>query len=230
MSVFGTRKQFKRQWKRWKRTAWTTLACALVAYMAWLGLPLSGKVEKLMTTEPLSAEALGRIVENQEVNTIEPDWLLQLNKSNKSRVVHLSKIYQCGEESETLGRLSPREIISLIQDHPQWEGRISPNGEVWLEEQNEGLSEECKRNGYIGVDKNGNLSLFKGPPKKEKVIKTFFQLDVEMMESALPAEVIKQLQQGISVQDIEEYNSVISTFSDYAVEAADDPDPLQHKH
>lgn len=180
MSVFGIRKQLERQWRRWRRTAWTILACALVAYMAWLGIPLSGKVEKLMLNQPLSAEVLGSIIEQNEENSAEHQWMLQ------------------------------------------------PNGEVLLKEQNEGSPEGSKRNGYIGIDKNGNLSLFEGPPKKEKVIKTFFQLDVEMMESALPDEVIKQLQQGISVQDIEEYNSVISTFSDYAVEDTNDPQP--HKH
>ncbi|GJM75082.1 hypothetical protein HMSSN036_72980 [Paenibacillus macerans] len=38
------------------------------------------------------------------------------------------------------------------------------------------------------------------------------------MESALPADVLKQLQQGIRIQDVEEYNSVLSTFSDFALE------------
>ncbi|MNW53303.1 hypothetical protein D3C74_308610 [compost metagenome] len=60
--------------------------------------------------------------------------------------------------------------------------------------------------------------MFEGPPKNEKVIKTFFQLDVETMESALPNEVLKQLKQGIRVQDASEYNSVLSTFSDFALE------------
>ncbi|MNI91319.1 hypothetical protein D3C73_1489620 [compost metagenome] len=89
---------------------------------------------------------------------------------------------------------------------------------MWLEEYIEGLSEGCQEDGYIGVDKNGNLSLFEGPPDEEKVIKTFFQLDVGTMESALPEEVLKQLKQGIRVQDVSEYNSVLSTFSDFALE------------
>lgn len=50
------------------------------------------------------------------------------------------------------------------------------------------------------------------------MLKTFFQLDVETMESVLPDEVLKQLQEGIRIQDVEEYNSVLSTFSDYALE------------
>lgn len=77
------------------------------------------------------------------------------------------------------------------------------------------------REGYIGIDSNGNLSLFDGPPKQEKVIRTFFQLDVETMESALPSEVLNQLQAGIRIQDVDEYNSVLSTFSDYALPESD---------
>ncbi len=38
------------------------------------------------------------------------------------------------------------------------------------------------------------------------------------METALPEGVYEQLQQGIRVQDMNEYNSVISTFGDFAVE------------
>ncbi|MNJ80872.1 hypothetical protein D3C77_794150 [compost metagenome] len=62
------------------------------------------------------------------------------------------------------------------------------------------------------------MSLFEGKPQEKKVIKTFFQLDVETMESVLPEEVLKQLNHGIRVQDTSEYNSVLSTFSDFAVE------------
>jgi forespore regulator of the sigma-K checkpoint len=70
----------------------------------------------------------------------------------------------------------------------------------------------------MGLSTDGQLTLFEGLPKKEKVIRTFFQLDIGSMETALPEGVYKQLQQGIRVQDINEYNSVISTFSDFAVE------------
>ena len=47
-------------------------------------------------------------------------------------------------------------------------------------------------------------------------MRTFFQLDVGSMESSLPRDVIQRLEEGIRIQDMEEYNSVLSTFSDYA--------------
>ncbi|GJM75081.1 hypothetical protein HMSSN036_72970 [Paenibacillus macerans] len=45
---------------------------------------------------------------------------------------------------------------------------------MWIDERINGLSETCSKQGYIGIDKDGNLTLFDGPPKKEKVIRTFF--------------------------------------------------------
>nr|WP_246427575.1 BofC C-terminal domain-containing protein [Paenibacillus phyllosphaerae] len=83
----------------------------------------------------------------------------------------------------------------------------------WIDD----LSDACKESATFGVDKSGNLSLFDGPPKKEKVLRTFFQLDVNFMESSLPKEQVEQLTTGIRVTDKDEYNSVLSTFSDYAV-------------
>lgn len=37
------------------------------------------------------------------------------------------------------------------------------------------LSTMIKNKAYIGVDAFGNLTLFKGPPVQEKVLKTFFK-------------------------------------------------------
>jgi forespore regulator of the sigma-K checkpoint len=78
------------------------------------------------------------------------------------------------------------------------------------------LSPHCRENAYFGMDKNGNLSLFEGIPEQEKVIRTFFQLDVQHMKSSLPGDAVNQLYSGIRVSDMEDYNSVLSTFSEYA--------------
>lgn len=75
---------------------------------------------------------------------------------------------------------------------------------------------------YIGMDSSGGLSLFEGKPDKEKVMRTFFQIDIKSMETSLPKEIVQQLHEGIRVQDLDEYNSVISTFSDFALDAGQD--------
>lgn len=82
--------------------------------------------------------------------------------------------------------------------------------------------EVIQENSYIGVDENGVLSLFEGPPRQEKVIRSFFQINVEFLESSLPQEIVEQLYRGIQVSTLSEYNSVLSTFSDYAVELSEE--------
>jgi forespore regulator of the sigma-K checkpoint len=85
-------------------------------------------------------------------------------------------------------------------------------------EQIDDLSPGCKDTAYFGLDKEDNLSLFDGVPSDKKVIRTFFQLNMGFLESSLQMEAIEELRQGIRVTDMLEYNSVLSTFSEFAVE------------
>ncbi|WP_234404893.1 BofC C-terminal domain-containing protein [Paenibacillus bouchesdurhonensis] len=192
----------------------------MVTLMAWLGLLLSNQMEQLMTKEPIALETLGIIKEaamgaGKEAES-EAAWIKQLERSDQPRVVRLNKIYACGQESSILGTMTSAEVIQLSRENPDWQGIIGAEGDVWFEQHINELSEVCKRNGYFGIDQQGNLSLFEGPPDKEKVLKTFFQLDVETMESSLPPDVLLHLHQGIRIQDVDEYNSVLSTFSEFA--------------
>lgn len=220
MNKFHPAKWLGKRWRAWRRTILTFCACGIVAFMAWLGLPLSEQMERLMTEEPLALETFGSWYAPDAGQDAER-WLEDLRETKQLRIVHLNKNYTCGQESSVLGLMRPEEIETLAKQHPEWSGRLAPGGDVWFDEQVQGMSDICERDGYVGIDKKGYLSLFEGPPKEEKVIRTFFQLDVETMESALPTEVLEQLQNGIRIRDIEEYNSVLSTFSDYAVEASE---------
>jgi len=132
--------------------------------------------------------------------------------------VQLRKVYLCGEEQQTLGSKTSTEVIAIMRDHPGWTAMLNQEGEVVLEQLVDDLSEHCKGRAYFSLDKTGKLSLFDGPPKKEKVLRTFFQIDIEYMESSLPKERLEQLSNGIRISDKDEYNSVLSTFSDFAVE------------
>lgn len=219
MNIFHIKKILNNRWRKWRRAIWTMGACTLVTIMAWLGLLLSDQMERLMEKEPLAVETFGKL--QAVIPVAAEEWLHDLEKTDQTRIVHLNKIYTCGTESEVLGIMRPVEIAKLMKSHPEWEGRLGAGGDVWIDERINGLSDICKTRGYIGIDSKGNLTLFDGPPKKEKVIRTFFQLDVEMMESALPADVLKQLREGIRIQDVEEYNSVLSTFSDFAIEQSE---------
>ncbi|SEM68226.1 BofC C-terminal domain-containing protein [Paenibacillus sp. OV219] len=132
--------------------------------------------------------------------------------------VKLRLIYLCGDEMKTLGKMSAKAALSMLAQHPEWNAVMHPGGAVVMEQRVDDLSDSCKRNGYISLDKSGNLTMFDGSPKEKKVMRTFFQLDVRYMESSLPKERIDQLMNGIRINDKDEFNSVISTFSDYAID------------
>jgi len=132
--------------------------------------------------------------------------------------VTVQRLFVCGEEEEPLGVMPPERIAELANDHPDWEFAAVAADAVVFTEHVDDLSETCKRNAYIGVDAGGSLTLFEGPPREAKAVKTFFQLNVEHLESALPAEVVKQLREGIRITDLADYNSVLSTFSDFAID------------
>ncbi|WP_157793994.1 BofC C-terminal domain-containing protein [Paenibacillus donghaensis] len=240
MNAFRLKKQLWRRWRRWKKALWIGAACLGLTFLAWRSLQVPEEISELLNspapgvTESLdhiqaADEPAAAVFKQDGIGSPEADpaeaqeQLLQaIEQSGQSRTVHLKITYVTGEEIQTLaGRRNPQQQKQLIVEHAAWSGRIGPEGDLWLEQRVNDLSPLTKREAYIGVDEQGNLTLFKGPPVDQKVMKTFFQMDMGSMKSALPEEIWNQLQDGIRVQDIEEYNSVLSTFSDYARDTAE---------
>ncbi|SDE59949.1 forespore regulator of the sigma-K checkpoint [Paenibacillus sp. UNCCL117] len=130
------------------------------------------------------------------------------------------KTYVCGEETLRIGMLSAEEILAYYKEHPSLVVSLSEGGTVFFTESIDDLSPDCKEHAYFGLDAKGNLSMFEGIPGSgsENVLRTFFQLNIGHLESSLPRETVRQLYQGIRIRDLDDYNSVLSTLSDFAVE------------
>ncbi len=221
MNASKLKKQIKKNWKQWKRRTGTTALCVIVVGMAWWGLHLSEKVQSLLNSKPQIAVETLQYLQNTSVDGESKDdryFLQKLNDSKISHKVMFRKNYVCGQEEQVLGQMRSDRIRELIHNNPTWVGHLDLHGDVWLVESISDLSPVCKQKAYMSMDTDGNLTLYEGRPQKEKVLKTFFQLDINSMESTLPEGVLKELYDGIRIQDIDEYNSVISTFSDYAQE------------
>ncbi|ANY72367.1 hypothetical protein BBD41_07050 [Paenibacillus ihbetae] len=230
MSVFQfLRKVFRKRRRRWRRAIWSTSILAAAMILIWSGQTLKDQMNMLLTgsdrEKPLALETMHYLQieeEKQEERTHEQRKFMQeLNASKGKKKVHLRTTYVCGVEEQNIGRLNADGIYELMNTNPLWQGRLDDKGEVWLEQTVSDLSPNCKKQAYVSVDASGNLTLFEGPPEEEKVLRTFFQLDLGSMESSLPKDVIRQLQEGIRIQDMDEYNSVLSTFSDYARDMAE---------
>lgn len=211
MNFTSILKQLKKRLRLNRR--WLSLGSVLLvagACFAWYSFSLNDSDNR--NVQPVTAS-----ISSEPESGTDEAVLAKLAETGTKREVSAVKTYVCGEELEHLGRLTPQEIQSIHAEHPQW--RIAMNGDsVILREHIEDLSPGCKDTAYFGLDKKGNLSLFDGIPSGQKVIRTFFQLNMGFLESSVPRETIEQLKEGIRVSDLLEYNSVLSTFSDFAVE------------
>lgn len=241
MSGSRLKKQLWRRWRRWKKALWAGLVCAGLSLCAWLGLLVPETMSELLESASLQpAEAVwasmhlpaeeggpetAEVYRPQSGDSDDPAYEAlkrRILETGLSRSVHLKSHYLGGEEVETLaGSKSPAELVALLEGYRSWNGRIGEDGSLWLERQVDDLAPSFRDNAYFGVDAEGNLTLFKGPPAEEEALKTFFQMDMRSIKSSLPEPMWKELRDGIRVKDAAEYNSVLSTFSDYARDSAE---------
>jgi forespore regulator of the sigma-K checkpoint len=132
--------------------------------------------------------------------------------------VVLKREYLCGEAEEEVRRETVSSSEELLTRYRDWEF-VSRNRNVYtFEKKINDLSPYCKEHAYFGINANSELTLFDGLPEKGQVIQTFFQLDTKKLESSLPKEELQLLRKGIHVTDAAEYNSILSTYSEFSNE------------
>ncbi|QYR23400.1 BofC C-terminal domain-containing protein [Paenibacillus sp. sptzw28] len=222
MMEFSLWKQLKKRLRRGRRPLWT-LGC-LLGLLALLAEPaaVNAKLMVSSTSHILLSSKEGHAGADVHSPERNKGSVIQVLASHKGPItVKLHRIYLCGDETKRLGRMDAKSVLGLLKRHSDWTAVMDQAGAVIMEQRIQDLSDACKENAYMSLDKAGNLSLFEGPPKKEKVLRTFFQLDVNYMESSLPKERFNELVNGIRISDIDDYNSVLSSFSDFAVDKSE---------
>jgi forespore regulator of the sigma-K checkpoint len=231
MDIIALLKKLKKQLQkrlRWKRR-WmnlTVIIAVLSAVTAAILVQQSGKLidkeDKLVSGHSIREQSDGQLDSPAGVQSVkEVTEVIRSIEGEREAFSH--KIYVCGEELVPVGLMKAADIMAYHKKKPNERVSIQADGKIYFTETIEDLSPRCKENAYFGMDGSGNLSLFDGVPGEAAgtVIRTFFQLNIEHLESSLPRDAIKELYRGIPVKDLSEYNSVLSTFSDYAVEATE---------
>jgi forespore regulator of the sigma-K checkpoint len=224
VSRFRILKELKKSLKRKRRHVWSLGAgVAFFLLAALVGSWFAQRVIAHSTLEvflPIGdttpALADKPEIQNGPVASEREKTLHALLRMRNEVEVVLHRTYLCGEDTRQLGSHTSVEAADLLKAHREWEARLDSSSRLVMEEKVDDLSPQCRKTAYMGMDKNGNLSLFDGPPKRDKVIRTFFQLDVERLETQLAPDRMSELTGGIRVSDRDEYNSVLSTFNDYA--------------
>jgi forespore regulator of the sigma-K checkpoint len=220
---FRILKEIKKRLKRKRRHIWSLGIGAAVFLLA----TLAGfwAAHRMVTAGPLSSSVVDESsvvwsdnldTAPQAESTVRKQVLSALRSWKGEVEIVLHRSYLCGEETRKLGRHTTSQAADLLKTHRTWEGKLDAQGQLVLEEAVDDLSPLCRNTAYIGMDDNGNLALFDGPPDKGNVIRTFFQLDVETLETNLTEQRRHELARGIRISDRDEYNSVISTYTDFA--------------
>ncbi|MBE3554912.1 MAG: BofC C-terminal domain-containing protein [Thermicanus sp.] len=136
-------------------------------------------------------------------------------------------IYEVGPVEEEVKKLPYSELENLKKKY----GNLTPygaNGDRFIVEKRvEDLSPFIKERGKLGLTKEGMLMLYTGSDIDPQVIETFFRIDVKRMESSLPQEEVNLLRQGIPVHSLAEFNSILSTYGEYAL-YRDETDPVEN--
>lgn len=128
----------------------------------------------------------------------------------------LQKTYVCGTEVEEKVTKMVPSMDQIYMDYQDWELVSQQENHFVFKKFVHDLAPVCREKGYFGLTEDGILTLFEGPPKEEKVIQTFFQIDTQKMESSLPQNDLALLKEGIRIHDLAEYNSILSTYGEYA--------------
>lgn len=130
-------------------------------------------------------------------------------------ILTLQKTFVCGTEAEEKVTKMVPSLDQIYLDYQDWELVSQQENHFVFKKWVHDLAPVCRENGYFGLTENGILTLFEGPPKEAKVIQTFFQIDTNKLESALPQNDLTLLKQGIRIHDLAEYNSILSTYGEY---------------
>ncbi|WP_316274240.1 intercompartmental signaling factor BofC [Bacillus halotolerans] len=127
--------------------------------------------------------------------------------------VQLEKVYLDGEVSIEHKREKVLSMDDFWADYAGWTLVEHKNGYVLFRKQVDDISPLSKVNGYIGVSDSGVISSFHGRPESDsEPIQSFFQIDLERLESHMQ----KNLEKGIPFRTKAEFEDVIEHIKTYS--------------
>jgi forespore regulator of the sigma-K checkpoint len=126
--------------------------------------------------------------------------------------VILERVYVDGEISEEIKTETIWSMEDFWSAYESWELIEMSEDEVVFRQAVDDISPLMKTNGYFGISEEGVLSIFNGRPGQAEIIQSFFQLDVDKLESQKHDELVK----GIPVKSKQSYQEVIQSFQPYS--------------
>ncbi|KMY59117.1 MULTISPECIES: intercompartmental signaling factor BofC [Geobacillus] len=126
----------------------------------------------------------------------------------------LERQYLDGEMSEEKVTETVDSMTEIWKKYRGWQlVTLDDQTIVFLKTIND-ISPLLKTNGYFGITDDGTLSIFNGKPgQSSEIIQSFFQIDVQKLESRQQ----EKLKKGIRVLSKEQYEQVIEMYRHFAV-------------
>ena len=155
----------------------------------------------------------------EEKQAAEGGSLLELNEtpaevaSAHTVTVILERVYLDGEVSEEIVQETIWSMEDFWAAYEDWQLMDMTEEQIVFQKQMDDISPLLKANGYFGISDNGVLSIFNGKPGQAEIIQSFFQIDVEKLESKRHDDLVK----GIPIKSKQEYEEVLEQYKAYSV-------------
>jgi forespore regulator of the sigma-K checkpoint len=127
--------------------------------------------------------------------------------------VILERIYLDGEVSEEIKEETILSMEDFWAEYASWQLVDQDDEQVVFQKNIDDISPLLKANGYFGITDNGILTIFNGKPNSEKVIQSFFQIDIGKLQSHQHEE----LKNGIPIQSKDKYEQVLEVFKPFSM-------------
>ena len=126
--------------------------------------------------------------------------------------VVLQRKYLDGEISEEIIQEKVASIEDIEEMYAGWQLLDQKRDSIVFQRDVDDISPLLKTNGYFGITGDGTFSIFNGKPGSNDVIQSFFQIDVEKLESHKHDELIE----GIRIESKDQYLEVLKIYKPYS--------------
>lgn len=135
----------------------------------------------------------------------------EARNSSNTVEVHLVREYIDGERSTEVVKETVDSISDIFETYQGWQLVEHNDNYVKLYKKIQDISPLLKTNGYFGLSGNGILTIFDGKPSDENAVQSFYQLDIDKLESNL----INKLKLGIPIKTKNDFVTVITKLKRY---------------
>jgi forespore regulator of the sigma-K checkpoint len=189
--------------------------------MAVVGILLFGlSIFGLLSNHSLKAEAKKATPEERVINQNkqesqekeENQEVIQVTAPRTITVI-LQRLYVDGEISEEKVEEKILSMEDFWASYDTWSIVDQSEGSITFQKSVDDISPLLKANGYFGIAGDGTLSIFKGKPDSNNVIQSFFQIDMEKLESRQHS----NLKNGIPIKSKERYNQLLESYKNFSL-------------